>query len=216
MTAQTIAEALVVGWIARFGVPTYITTDQGRQFESSLFSELVRLLGISHLRTTAYHPQSNGMIERWHRTLKASILCHDTDRWTEQLPMILLGLRTTYKEDIGASPAEMVFGSTLRIPSEFFAENSNTSSENDFVVNLRQAMRQLRPTDTAWHGNRRIFVHQDLSTWSLVLADELSSQTATARTAPSLGGEYCSIIIVIIDATSPVDDESSRPNALKL
>nr|XP_029718020.1 igE-binding protein-like [Aedes albopictus] len=144
--AQTIAEALVVGWIARFGVPTYITTDKGRQFESSLFSELVRLLGISHLRTTAYHPQSNGMIERWHRTLKASILCHDTDRWTEQLPMILLGLRTTYKEDIGASPAEMVFGSILRIPSEFFAENSNTSSENDFVVNLRQAMRQLCTT----------------------------------------------------------------------
>ncbi|XP_055622389.1 uncharacterized protein LOC129765958 [Toxorhynchites rutilus septentrionalis] len=164
MTAPTIAQALVTGWIARFGVPHNITTDIGRQFESSLFSELVRLLGITHLRTTAYHPQSNGIIERWHRTLKAAILCHDPNRWTEHLPVILLGLRTTHKEDIGASPAEMVHGTTLRIPSEFFIDNALSRTEADFVVKLREAMRDLRPKDTAWHGNRPVFVHQDLQT----------------------------------------------------
>ncbi|XP_062541818.1 uncharacterized protein LOC134209805 [Armigeres subalbatus] len=115
-----------------------------------------------HIRTTAYHPQSNGIIERWHRSLKASILCHDTERWCDHLPVILLGLRTVYKEDIKASPAEMVYGTTLRIPSEFFVDKPKISNEVEFVANLRKAMRNLRPKETAFHGSRNVFVHQDL------------------------------------------------------
>ncbi|XP_058811164.1 uncharacterized protein LOC131676053 [Topomyia yanbarensis] len=130
MTAPTIAQALVSGWISRFGVLTHITTDQGRQFMSALIAELVRTLGISHLRTTPYHPQSNGIIERWHRTLQAAILCHNPNRWTEHLPMILLGLRTVYKGDMRASPAEMVYGTTRRIPSEFLHENPGNNNRN--------------------------------------------------------------------------------------
>lgn len=164
ITAPTIAQALINGWIARFGVPSFITTDQGRQFESLLFAELVRTLGIAHLRTTPYHPQANGIIERWHRTLKAAILCHNPDRWTEHLPMILLGLRSAYKEDIKASPAEMVFGTTLKIPSEFFTHNTKISTTTDFAINLREAMQNLRPTETTWHGQRGVFVHSDLNT----------------------------------------------------
>lgn len=164
MTASTVAQALVAGWIARFGVPSFITTDQGRQFESTLFAELGCILGITHLRTTPYHPQANGIIERWHRTLKAAILCHNTERWTEHLPMILLGLRSAYKEDIKASPAEMVFGTTLKIPSEFFASNEKIATNTDFANSLRKAMQNMRPTETAWHDQRKVFVHPDLST----------------------------------------------------
>ena len=97
MTATTIADALVSGWVSRFGVPACITSDQGRQFESSLFSELARLLGSIHFRTTAYHPQSNGIIERWHRTLKSAILCHDADHWSEHLPVCGQCTRRTLK-----------------------------------------------------------------------------------------------------------------------
>ena len=163
MTASTIAQALVTGWISRFGVPHQITSDQGRQFESTLFAELVRTFGITHLRTTPYHPQANGIIERWHRTLKAAILCHNPDRWTEHLPMILLGLRTIHKEDIRASPAEMVYGTTLRIPCEFFGDNSRNTTTTEFATNLRETMRRLHPPQTAWHDKGRVFVHPALS-----------------------------------------------------
>ena len=64
--ASTIVRTLFSGWIARFGVPLRITTDQGGQFESHLFRELNALLGIQHFYTTTYHPASNGMVERFH------------------------------------------------------------------------------------------------------------------------------------------------------
>ena len=65
--AETVARAYYAGWICRFGVPLRITTDQGRQFESNLFRQLNELTGTTHFKTTAYHPQANGMVERFHR-----------------------------------------------------------------------------------------------------------------------------------------------------
>lgn len=98
--ASTIARALYDGWISRFGTPLRITTDQGRQLESYLFKQLNHLLGTTHLRTTAYHPSANGMVERLHRQLKAAIMCQQQYRWTQSLPTVLLGIRSAWKEDL--------------------------------------------------------------------------------------------------------------------
>ncbi|GFX04497.1 integrase catalytic domain-containing protein [Trichonephila clavipes] len=105
-------------WVSRFGTPAILTTDRGRQFESSLFKALSKLLGVQKCRTTGYHPQANGMIEELHRLLKSAIKCHATERWTEVLPIILLGLRASLKEDILCTPSELVFGTTIRLPGE--------------------------------------------------------------------------------------------------
>ena len=65
--AKTVAEALLHGFITRYGVPFQIHSDQGSQFESNLFQELCKVLGIEKTRTTPYHPQSDGLVERFNR-----------------------------------------------------------------------------------------------------------------------------------------------------
>jgi hypothetical protein len=67
ITTDTVARALLTGWISRFGCPQTITTDQGRQFESHLFQFLARLCGIQLARTSIHHPTANGLVERFHR-----------------------------------------------------------------------------------------------------------------------------------------------------
>lgn len=78
MSAYTIAATLTTQWIFRFGVPDLVTTDQGRQFESELFTALTKNLGNQHLRTSPYHPQANGLVERFHRTLKTALTAQVT------------------------------------------------------------------------------------------------------------------------------------------
>jgi cleavage and polyadenylation specificity factor subunit 1 len=76
ITAETVARALLTGCISRFGYPQTITTNQGREFESQMFHSLARLCEIQLSRTTTYYPEANGLLERFHRTLKAAIMCH--------------------------------------------------------------------------------------------------------------------------------------------
>ena len=75
---ETCAHALIRHWIAQFGIPNDLASDRGAQFTSELWKELNKLLGIQHCTTTAYHPQANGMVERLHRQLKASLKARAT------------------------------------------------------------------------------------------------------------------------------------------
>uniref|UniRef100_A0A2M4BVJ0 Putative gypsy-29-i nvi n=1 Tax=Anopheles marajoara TaxID=58244 RepID=A0A2M4BVJ0_9DIPT len=170
MTALTVARAFIDGWVARFGVPAKITTDCGRQFESELFNTLVKRLGITHLRTTPYHPQSNGQIERVHRQLKAAIMCQQNPRWTEALPIVLLGLRTSWREDLDATTAELTYGTTLRLPGEFFEETEDRKpiQLTEFVANLKADMAKIRPRLPSNHSKPCTFVQKELKTCSHV------------------------------------------------
>ncbi|CAB0028406.1 unnamed protein product [Trichogramma brassicae] len=120
ITAETVARAFVKHWVSRFGSPSTLTTDQGGQFESKLFEEVSRALGIEKIHTTPYYPQANGMIERFHRDIKAAFMCRsEAGDWLDALPTIMLGLRTRPILDIDLSPAEMLYGRALRIPGIF-------------------------------------------------------------------------------------------------
>lgn len=124
MTAETVADTFISYWISRYGCPSKATTDQGRQFESNLFHEVCKKIGSKRIRTCAYHPQSNGLIENFHRTLKTAITsCPDPTQWSKILPFILLILRTAVNTSVKTSPAEALYGQELRLPGDVFIPN---------------------------------------------------------------------------------------------
>jgi hypothetical protein len=160
-TADTVAQVLLTGWISRFGCPQTITTDQGRQFESQLFHALAKLCGIQFSRTTPYHPAANGLVKSFHRTLKAAIICHADQRWTDALLIVLLGIRTVFKEDIKASVAELVYGEPLRVPGELLTPTTSTVEPSYFINQLRRHMQRLSPVPAARHASAATFVYKD-------------------------------------------------------
>ncbi|GFS56212.1 integrase catalytic domain-containing protein [Trichonephila clavipes] len=102
------------------------------------------------------------MIEELHRPLKSAIKCHATERWTEVLPIILLGLRASLKEDILCTPAELVFGTTIRLPGEMFDSSKPDDDVVNFVSKLKSHMQSLHPKPPKHHGKRPVFIHPGL------------------------------------------------------
>ncbi|KAL0810115.1 hypothetical protein ABMA28_010917 [Loxostege sticticalis] len=135
------------------------------------------MVGFERKRTTAYHPACNGLVERFHRQLKAAIVCHANDRWTESLPWVLLGIRSSFKEDLQASSAEMVYGEPLRLPGEFFDTGTGgTNDTSEFTARLRNFAQKLRPTPTLHHNKARIFIYKELATCGHVFLREDASR----------------------------------------
>ena len=156
ITASDCASALLRSWIAHFGVPDEITSNQGRQFTSALWRELAVSLGIQANTTTAYHPQANGMVERIHRVLKERLMARGAgSAWMSHLPLVLLGIRTSARADSDLCPAEMTLGTTLRLPGELFAPLDpvlpSSSSSTAFADQLRSTFTAQRPTDPVHH-----------------------------------------------------------------
>ncbi|KAK4474308.1 hypothetical protein MN116_000394 [Schistosoma mekongi] len=170
ITAETVAKVFIQNWVTIFGTPVTITTDRGAQFESELFSNLAKLLGSNRIRCTAYHPQANGMVERFHRQLKAALICHSNpSQWTQFLPLVMLGIRTAVKTDSQCSAAELVFGTTLKLPGEFITPHtdSKTLDLGTYADQLQDQMSKLKPINTR-EQSRATFLPKDLSSCSHV------------------------------------------------
>ncbi|GFS63824.1 hypothetical protein TNCV_1128411 [Trichonephila clavipes] len=174
ITEETVSHAIFDTWISRFGCPVYLTSDQGRQFEAALFKELTKFLGTNRIRTTSYHPQANGLVERLHRVLKSALMAHENIKWTETLPS-LLGLRVAVKPDINASSAAEICTDTSSMPLDY-----------GFVQQLKNQMNNLKPLSTSTHGFSKIFVHPKLDdcTHVFLRVDKVSPSLFQPYTGP--------------------------------
>ena len=118
-TAQTVADLLCVNFFSRFGCPTQLHSDQGREFESKLFSEICTLLGITKTRTNPYRPQSDGLVERINRTIKQMIrifVNQNNANWDELLPYLLMAYRSTEHASTRCTPNILMLGRQIKIP----------------------------------------------------------------------------------------------------
>jgi hypothetical protein len=132
ITAESCARKLLTELVPRFGPPLILTTDKGGQFKSQLFTEVAQILGIALANTTSYHPHSNGMVERFHRTLKASLKAaclNDPTKWISKLPFTLLHLRSAQKSNDNYSPAEYTYGENLRLPHDLITPLAHDATQ---------------------------------------------------------------------------------------
>ncbi|KAJ8032010.1 hypothetical protein HOLleu_25409 [Holothuria leucospilota] len=102
-----------------------IQSDQGSNFMSTVFQQMLYELGIDQIKSSAYHPESQGALERFHQTLKNMLktYCHDNERdWDEGIPFVMFAARESIQESLGFSPFELVFGHTVRGPLKLLKE----------------------------------------------------------------------------------------------
>ena len=119
-SALTIAKLLVEEIITRHGAPKELLSDRGAAFLSNLLQEVYRLMGICKVSTTAYHPQTDGLVERFHRTL-TSMLAKTTQPgesdWDDRLPYVLFAYRCSKQASTRESPFFMLYGRDPMLPT---------------------------------------------------------------------------------------------------
>ena len=143
--AETIAEVLVNNIFNRFGLPQTLHSDQGRDFECPLFQQVCQLLGIHKTRTTPWHPQSDGMIERFNRTLEAMLRELVTEKqtdWDTYVSTCCSAYRAVPHEATKFTPNRMMLGRELPLPSHLLAQppERNPVSRVAYVEKLEEIM----------------------------------------------------------------------------
>ena len=144
--ADTVARKLVDNFITIFGVPMQIHTFQGANFESILFKELCKLLDIDKTRTTVMRPQSDGMAERYIRTiedmLSSFISSHQKD-WDKFIPLLNMAYRSSVHETTGMTPNNMIFGREINLPIDLVLgrpTEENNKSTSEYVHDLQNKL----------------------------------------------------------------------------
>ncbi len=149
--AREVAEKFVENWILKYGVPDVFHTDQGTNFGSTLMAEVCKLLKIDKTRTSPYHPQGNGQIER-HNRVVADVLskyCAENPRtWDTMLPYANFVYNTTVHRTTGATPFALVFGQECQYLVDLFFPKPHELTQTEFVEDLDRQFRDA-------HSNAR-------------------------------------------------------------
>ncbi|KAI4887649.1 hypothetical protein NFI96_026195 [Prochilodus magdalenae] len=168
-TAQTVAQCLFGDYVLVHGVPERLHSDQGRQFEAEVVQCLCRLLGITKTRTTPYNPKSDGMVERFNKTLIEQLtrtLLHCGGEWDEYVKQVAFAYNTSVHSSTHFTPYYLTHGREARVPAEVLipsrAVGSQTSTSYvDFVSSLKEklevAFSRARMCGTEAHERQKLY-----------------------------------------------------------
>lgn len=146
--ASTVADVLVSKIFSRFGPPVVLHSDQGQNFESNLMHNICNIMGIDKRRTTAYHPQCDGLVERQNRTLQNMLAAFASKRegdWDLWLDSVVYAYNTSAHESLGMSPYEIVFGRTPRLPLELELglPLANPMTQTEYAHTVRNVLKDV-------------------------------------------------------------------------
>ena len=120
-TTLTLAKLFTEAIVSRHAVPRELLSNRGSAFLSKVFMSICDTLGTKEVNTTAYHPQTDGLVERFNRTLidmLAKRVAAGTPKWDETLPYCMFAYRSTSQASAGVSPFHLLYGRNLQLPSE--------------------------------------------------------------------------------------------------
>ncbi len=147
-TAPLTAEVFFQQWIARFGVPLKVHTDQGRNFESNLFTALCETLEAIKTRTTRHRPSSNGQVERYNQMILSYIRCFLADKpeeWDKHLATLGMSLRATVNRSTGYTANMLRLGQEVNMPEDLLfgvtQANHGTTTAPEYVQDLWERLR---------------------------------------------------------------------------
>ena len=150
--ARTAAEMLRNGYFGLFGAPTYLVSDQGKAFTGHLISNLCELYGVQKMRTSPYHAQTNGQVERMNQTIIRMIGKLEQDkkaRWSEHLPEMLAAYNGTRSAVTGYSPYFLLFGRKSRMPVDcLFPTLHNSPHQAKMEVSVAAMQKRLKEAFT--------------------------------------------------------------------
>ena len=147
-TACTAAETLRIGYFGLFGTPAYLVSDQGKAFTGHVITHLCELYGVQKLRTSPYHAQTNGQVERMNQTIIHMIGKLEEDRkarWSEHLPELFMAYNATRSSVTGYSPYYLLFGRRPRIPVDYlFPTLRDSPHETKMEVSVAAMQKRLK------------------------------------------------------------------------
>lgn len=143
--AYTVAKSFVDNFILRYGIPNAIVSDQGTEFMASIFKEVCELLGITKLNSTAYHHETLGSLENSHKNLGAYLriqVANHTNSWSSWVPYWCFAYNTTVHTETKYTPYELIFGQTVRLPSNLSEGTDPLYNFNDYPLELKYRLQK--------------------------------------------------------------------------
>ena len=180
--AHTVARVIFDTWISRWGAPIQLHSDRGSNFESLIVSEMCSILKIRKTRTTPYHPEGNGLVERTNRSLRSLLRAFvdrfHTDDWDLALPHCLLAYRGSVHASTGQTPHFLMTGRELRLPID--------------LTTPTLAQDQLLSTTYVQDLRKRLIHSHQLARQSLQAAQRHQKEyyDRRAHTSPIQPGDY--------------------------